>query len=243
MPSFCIYPNVQKEWAVEMVMDLSQHLMKHGYRYTRTNPDYCIVIGGDGTLYHFLDELQGKVILIGSETTYMAQLSKDNWRERIIDLMENGKIVKLPVLEVKSDSHTIGYAMNDIAFHTNDHRVVHVNCTFDKQRMEFKGDGIIIATPFGSSAYSFSAGGKKLPLTSKSIAITPICPYLRSVSSRTTSGERIDVSISYNASLILDGKLALVSCKDRDYSIIRSKRTVEFLQWKKQRSSKKLSMR
>ncbi|MCX8200284.1 MAG: hypothetical protein N3G76_02330, partial [Candidatus Micrarchaeota archaeon] len=65
MSSFCIYANMQKDWAVDMIMELSQYLMKNGYSYTKENPDFTIVIGGDGTLYHYLDKLKGKVLLIG----------------------------------------------------------------------------------------------------------------------------------------------------------------------------------
>lgn len=230
MPSFCIYPNLQKDWAVNMVMELSQYLMKNGYSYSKENPDFCIVIGGDGTLYHFLDELKGKVILIGSETTYMAQLNNNNWKAKIITLMNRNKSVKLPILDVRCDKAVVGHAMNDVVFHTNDHRIVNIKCLMGRQRMEFKGDGLIIATPFGSDAYSFSAGGKRLRLSSKQLVVTPICPYLRSVKSVVTNADVIDVIAPTNSSLVLDGRLALVSCQDKVYTITKSRRSVEFLQ-------------
>ncbi|MEM3364085.1 MAG: hypothetical protein QXS93_01080 [Candidatus Micrarchaeia archaeon] len=230
MPSFCVYANMQKDWAVEMVMDISQLLMKNGYSYTKDRPDFTIVIGGDGTLYHYLSELKGKVLLIGSETTYRSQLNNKNWKSRIIRLLRRGKSVRLPLLDVRSEGVIIGRAMNDVVFHTNDHNIVKIKYIIDKKVVEFCGDGLIIATPFGSSAYSYSAGGKKLPLSSSSLSITPICPYLKRVKPKVSNTNEIDVVAPSNASLLLDGKLARVSCQGSIFTITKSSRHVEFLQ-------------
>ncbi len=230
MPSFCIYANLQKDWAVEMVMELSQLLMKNGYSYTKENPDYTIVIGGDGTLYHYFDELKGRVILIGSEKTYRSQLNNINWKSRIVALMKRGKSVMLPVLDVRCEGAVVGRAMNDVVFHTNDHKIVRIKYILNKKITEFIGDGLILATPFGSPAYSFSAGGKELPLTSNKVAITPICPYLKRVKQAAVELSEIDVVAPTNASLILDGRLARVSCLGSVFNITKSKRSIEFVQ-------------
>jgi NAD+ kinase len=94
-------------------------------------------------------------------------------------------------------------------------RIVHLSIQCDGvQAMECGGDGVIVATPTGSTAYSMSAGGPIVEPQANSIAITPICAH--DVMSRCiiTSDKRvITVGLSRNARrnafLAVDGGKAL----------------------------------
>ena len=94
-------------------------------------------------------------------------------------------------------------------------RIVHMSVHCDGvQAMEFGGDGVIVATPTGSTAYSLSAGGPIVEPEAKNIIITPICAH--DVSSRSiVASDKRQVSVQMvrnarrNAYLSVDGGKAL----------------------------------
>ncbi len=70
-------------------------------------------------------------------------------------------------------------------------RVIGVNVYGDGRRiMGFDGDGVIVSTPTGSTAYSLSAGGPVVEPTARSIIVTPVCPHILSARSYVLSPER-----------------------------------------------------
>lgn len=149
--------------------------------------DMLICFGGDGTLLHTAKTAtrQGIPVLgvnIGT-MGFMAEL-------------ESGELSQLA--RIATDDYTIDNRMmldvtvhrdRDIIFHDlclNDvaitkgavARIVHLKVQCDGvQAMECGGDGIIVATPTGSTAYSLSAGGPIVEPDAHSILITPICAH------------------------------------------------------------------
>ncbi len=70
-------------------------------------------------------------------------------------------------------------------------RVISVNVYGDGRRiMGFDGDGVIVSTPTGSTAYSLSAGGPIVEPTARSLIVTPVCPHILSARSYVLSPER-----------------------------------------------------
>ncbi len=70
-------------------------------------------------------------------------------------------------------------------------RVVGVNVYGDGRRiMGFDGDGVIVSTPTGSTAYSLSAGGPVVEPTAQSLIVTPVCPHILSARSYVLAPER-----------------------------------------------------
>ena len=98
----------------------------------------------------------------------------------------------------------------------------------DKLYYTFKGDGLIIATPTGSTAYSFSAGGPFVYPDMEVITITPICPHTKSMQPIVLNAKsKIEIkadSYSEEIYLTFDGQKSL---KNIDKSIIRIKKSKE----------------
>ena len=209
---------------IDRTYDLPKDM--HFCRLDRELPTCSAVVcfGGDGTILHMAKAAtrQGVPILgvnIGT-MGFMAEL-------------EAGELSQLARLA--NDDYTIDNRMmldvtvhrdRDIIFHDiclNDcvitkgavARIVHLSVKCDGvQAMECGGDGVIVATPTGSTAYSLSAGGPIVEPEAHSILVTPICAH--EVASRTivASDQRvITVSMERNARrnafLSVDGGKAL----------------------------------
>ena len=195
-------------------------------RLDRELPGASIVIcfGGDGTILHMAKAAtrHGIPILgvnIGT-MGFMAELESGELHllARLAD--GNFKIDKRMMLDV-----TV-HRDRDIIFHDiclNDAaitkgaiaRIVHLSVKCDgTQAMELGGDGVIISSPTGSTAYSLSAGGPIVEPDANSMLITPICAHDVAARSLVVSEKRvITVEMSPNARrnafLSVDGGKAL----------------------------------
>lgn len=188
------------------------------------NADMVVCFGGDGTILHMAKAATRKGIpLLGVNIGTMGFMAE-------LESSELEKLVNLAQGDYYIDSRMMldvtVYRDRDIIFHDiclNDvvvtkgavARIVHLSVKCDGvQAMECGGDGVIIATPSGSTAYSLSAGGPIVEPEADNILITPICAH--DVGSRciVASGKRvINVSMTNNARrnayLSVDGGKAL----------------------------------
>lgn len=151
------------------------------------NAEMVICFGGDGTILHMAKAAtrRGLPILgvnIGT-MGFMAELEVTEL-DRLTDVAQ-GKYT----LDSRMMLDVTVQRDRDIVFHDiclNDvvvtkgavARIVHLNVKCDGvMAMEFGGDGVIISTPTGSTAYNFSSGGPIVEPDADNIIITPICPH------------------------------------------------------------------
>lgn len=145
-----------------------------------------IVLGGDGTFIQSAGILAPKKIpMIGvnlGHLGYLAEVDRDNITPALDRLMNDDYTVTermmlsgTPVIDQKECGHF--YAVNDIVVKASGSSVgsfcIEVNDTY---LTTISGDGVIIATPTGSTAYNMSAGGPIVEPGSSMIVITPLCP-------------------------------------------------------------------
>ena len=159
--------------------------------------DLSVVIGGDGTLFYYKDQLEGRVLLIGSEHSYRNHLVYSNLEDLYSILSRKSH----PLTTLKVGEH---FAINDLVVHSTNYRVMDIKVELeDSYIYEFKGDGLIISTGFGSTAYNYSAGGPRLEPFDNRLVITPIAPYLRKIGPIVYSGDYLRVS--FDGIWMLDG--------------------------------------
>ena len=151
------------------------------------NADLLLAFGGDGTILHLartvaLNNVPVLGINLGS-LGFMSELEPEEL-DRLKDLASWDFTVESRMMldvTVQRDRDIIFHdiCLNDAVITKGGiARIVHlaVKCD-DVQAMECGGDGIIIATPTGSTAYSLSAGGPIVEPEASSILITPICAH------------------------------------------------------------------
>lgn len=144
--------------------------------------DVLITLGGDGTLlfyrkkYHYLKDLIYTAVNLGS-LGFMADVPVDDIETYLKDLKEKKYTVdKRIMLEGTTPQKQTFHAANDFVFHrgaiTN---MIQLKVTINNDPFNtFVGDGIILSTPTGSSAYSLACGGPLMHPNLKAFVLTTI---------------------------------------------------------------------
>jgi NAD+ kinase len=137
----------------------------------KTNYDILLIIGGDGTVFRAAKEYPNAALLPFKRSVYPISF--------ILEKIKKGKYVieKLVRLEVKFKSFK-AWGINDIVVYRDDedaNRFRIYSSEKDLYGDEIVGDGVIVATPYGSTAYNWTAGGPILNLNKKEFIVTPIC--------------------------------------------------------------------
>ncbi|WP_423127302.1 NAD kinase [Gaoshiqia sp. Z1-71] len=148
---------------------------------------YLFSIGGDGTFLKSILTLKNKSIpVIGinlGRMGFLSAISREDMGEAIDHVLNNNfEIEERSVLQVDGEPDLFGdfnYALNEITVTKMDtSSMINIHTYLNGEYLTtYWADGLIIATPTGSTAYSLSVGGPILTPDSKSIIITPIAPH------------------------------------------------------------------
>ncbi|MDR2858402.1 MAG: NAD kinase [Novosphingobium sp.] len=149
--------------------------------------DVLVVVGGDGFMLHVLHELLDRDRLrpcyglnLGTVGFLMNKLaSKRALGERIARARKIA-VRPLKMLAVTQDDREFGYyAINEVSLLRETRQTAKLEVKINgKVRMaELAGDGVLVSTPAGSTAYNSSANGPILPLGSNMLALTPLSPF------------------------------------------------------------------
>ena len=187
--------------------------------------DCLIVLGGDGTFLRAARALaQVDVPVLGVNSGRIGFLSKiepDALEAALADLLAGQfAIEQRMMLEAEldrsahSDSPTGGHfaGLNDAAIVRGaEARVLRLQVSIDDSHLAtYVADGVVVATPTGSTAYSFSAGGPILDPTARNLVVTPIAAYLSSIRSIVVGPSHV-VRVR-----LVDGPPGIVSIDGRD---------------------------
>lgn len=219
-----IEPRLCLPFEVDRGYELPKDLHFHRLDRELQNAELVICFGGDGTILHMAKAATKRNIpIVGVNIGTMGFMAE----------LESGEIDLLAKLA--KDEYTVDRRMmldvtvtrdRDIIFHDiclNDvaitkgavARITHLSVKCDGiQAMLCEGDGVVIATPTGSTAYSLSAGGPIVEPEARNILITPICTHdvrnrcIVASDNRVISVEMVN-NARRNAYLSVDGGKAL----------------------------------
>ena len=146
--------------------------------------DVVVALGGDGLMLQALHRFMGRGTPIygmnrGSVGFLMNEFSEMGLRERLA--AAERAIVHPLLMRAKDAAGTIhsAHAINEVSLLRQSYQAAKLALAIDGEtRMpELICDGVIVATPAGSTAYNFSANGPILPLDASLLALTPISPF------------------------------------------------------------------
>ncbi len=150
--------------------------------------DLVIVVGGDGTILNAARSLvHVDVPLVGinvGRLGFLADISPDDIEVSLTEILNGSYREEQRILlemQVLRNNNVIfeGDAFNDVVVHIRDvARMIEFETRIDDQFVNHqRADGMVIATPTGSTAYALSSGGPILHATLETIALVPISPH------------------------------------------------------------------
>jgi NAD+ kinase len=177
--------------------------------------DLLVVLGGDGTILNVAGHLGEAIkpifgINVGS-LGFLTCSSSPGYREAVEGIAK-GKITfsERTLLEVtiQNSPERPMIGLNDAVFSRGElSRLIRLHARVNGEPLtEFNADGLIVATPTGSTAYSLSAGGPILAPESGVFVITPICPHV----------------LTNRSIIVSESSLIEIEASDRDYAVYLS---------------------
>ncbi|MFM2156827.1 MAG: hypothetical protein RL516_1576 [Bacteroidota bacterium] len=167
----------------------------------RGKVDFIFSIGGDGTILDTLTQVQDSGIpVLGINVGRLGFLSSISTQEinQCLDSLFKGHFTldKRRLLRLDSSINLFGdvnYALNELTIHKKDSSSMIIINTFinGEYLNSYWADGLIIATPTGSTGYSLSCGGPIIAPYSENFVITPIAPHNLNVRPIVVSDENV----------------------------------------------------
>ena len=152
-----------------------------------TAPDILISIGGDGTILDTITAIgDSEIPIVGFNTGrlgFLANNAKEEAKQIVEMLLKSDyDLEQRSLLSLETDDKLFGknnFALNELTVHKKDSASMMTIHTYinDEYLNSYWADGLIIATPTGSTAYSLSCGGPILIPQSKNFVINPIAPH------------------------------------------------------------------
>lgn len=174
-----------------------------------------VTIGGDGLIMRMAHAYPDVPILginVG-RVGFLAMIEREEWQSALQRLVEGDyRVQESPTLAAsvwRGDQLVAeGWAINDVVIRSG-FQMIEVELYIDGQFVNtYPGDGMIVATPQGSTAYCMAAGGPVLSAGVRGFAVTPICPHSPIRTTLVVPEEALIeqvVASEREASLILDG--------------------------------------
>lgn len=208
----------------------------------------AIVLGGDGTIIQAANDLLGKNIPIMGINLgtlgFLAEIEKDNIYTALDALFENNykkqeRMMLYGAISSKGTDIFQGAALNDIVItRSGFSRIISVSIYVNEELVDrYRGDGVIVSTPTGSTGYSLSSGGPVIKPDAKVMVITPICPHTLSARSIVISADdsvRIQINESKKtqeeeAIATIDGRKVILLHSGDSINISKAKETTSLI--------------
>lgn len=238
MKNIAIMPNVKKDiglvWTKKIVDDLKDKAVIYMDKlyemsgipaiYTENIYDKIetlIVLGGDGTILQVADECaRHGIAVLGvnlGRVGFMSEVEVDDIEAAVQKLLSGEYRIQSRMMlkiEIRQNGSVQGtyYALNDVVIAKSPKaRLIYMKLYADGEQVNaYTADGVVIATPTGSTGYSLSAGGPVVDPSMELCVATPICAHMLSARAAVMSPDkelviRLDDEQNNEAAVSIDG--------------------------------------
>lgn len=222
-----VLSNPKKEWAAKLAPKVKDFLKKNKVEVVSKGADFTVVIGGDGTIFFYKKELEGPVLGIGGNRSFICPCTEENWEECLSSYLSSPRSERRVALLIKAGGKEYR-AINDAAILSKLHEMLVISLEIDGEGCPYEGDGIIVSTPTGSTAYAYSSGGPVIEQSLCVFEIVPVAPYKRLFDPMVVGASReISITPEKDAHLVIDGEAPIQVKKGERVRI--SRHTDDFL--------------
>lgn len=205
----------RKEVRVSVEDRLARRLgRKKGVAQSKLDVDMLIIAGGDGTILHALHQTTAPVLTINTGSVgFLAELQVEEV-ERGIGKVLDGKFILDERMRLKStvNGRRMLDATNEVVVHTAAvSKMMTLELAIDGTYVDtIRADGLIVATPTGSTSYALSTGGPIVDPRVRAIVLAPIAPFnLHSRPMVVPAGSTTQISTTeqhYPGLVVIDGQ-------------------------------------
>ena len=194
--------------------DTASGLGTDGVPIEELDADLLIIIGGDGTILRTIQKLRRQIPILGinfGRVGFLADAAPENALSAIDDVLTDFAIEERMRLTIRINGDTLPHATNEVVIvTTRPAKMFAFRILVDDHELDcLRADGIVFATPTGSTAYAMSAGGPIVDPKVGGIVIVPLAPYKLSSRPWVVSAEsRITlepIPAFKDAAIVIDG--------------------------------------
>jgi len=257
MKHFCLFLNPSKENAGEVAGRVREYLLKHGAdcmmsedvlkkEDLKGSTECVITLGGDGTVIRVAREIAGTDIpIVGinlGHLGYMTGIGADRDIPQFLDALINNdfetekRMMLSGTVRNGEGAAAANLSLNEIVItRKNTVKAIRLKVSVNGRFLnEYTADGIIIATPTGSTAYNLSAGGPIVDPGARMTILTPICPHALARNSIVLKAEdELDISVPDQATgeriAVFDGETEISLKAGSSVHIRESDLTTSFI--------------
>ena len=178
---------INREFA-ENIEELTSRIIPTEFIYesvvgVQSEEAVMVCYGGDGTLLEGVHRLSGVDVPViginGGHLGFLALAPRENIKEVFEGIAKgNLNLEQRDMLCIEGLGNEKLYALNEVSIQRLGASMISIDATIDNNSVAtYNGDGVILSTPTGSTAYSLSAGGPILAPSCRSFLLTPLAPH------------------------------------------------------------------
>ena len=201
--------------------------------------DIVITIGGDGTILRALEKVEKPIFAINSGGMGFLTEIESKYAMSGLEKLLNGNynVEERAKLKVMVDDKRLPDAANEVTVQTpRIAKIMYLKIFVDDELIEtFGADGVIVATPTGSTSYALSAGGPILDPTVDAMVIAPLAPFKLSARPWVVPlKKRIGIKLlakSKESKIVIDGESPLSVTPESNILITGSEKKARFVRF------------